>query len=73
MAKGGAVASPGRGGVGPVPPAEADSHGGLTQRALPHRLSYICFQEEENQSENTLTFFFFWRQFCSSCFLVALA
>lgn len=48
VAEGGAVSSPGRGGVGPAPPAQADPHGGLTQRALPQRLSYICSQEEEN-------------------------
>lgn len=54
VAEGGALSSPGWGGVGPAPPAKADTQGGLTQRPLPHRLSYICFQEEEN-AEKTLT------------------
>lgn len=50
VAEGGAVASPGRGRIGPAPP-ETSSHGGLTQWALPHWLTYICFQDEEKKIE----------------------
>lgn len=51
VAEGGAMAPPGWGGVSSALPAQADSHGGLTQWPLPHRLTYICFQQGENEFE----------------------
>lgn len=51
VAEGGAVSPPGWGGVSSALPAQADSHGGLTQWPLPRRLTYICFQQGENEFE----------------------
>lgn len=70
VAEGGAVASPGWGGVNSAPPTEANGHGGLTQRPLPHRVADICFQEEENEFEALLSER---RRLSSSCFLASSA
>lgn len=76
VAEGCAVASPSRGRIGPVAPAETSSHRGLTQRPLPSRLAYICFQDEERKkkewrfyviAKKDLHFFSsscFWTSFC---------
>lgn len=48
VGEGGAVAPPGRGGVGPPLPAHADRHrGGLAGGALPRRLPYVCVERED--------------------------
>lgn len=51
VGEGGAVASPGGGGVGPFLPARADRWGGLTQGPLPRRFPYVCFQQGEKSGE----------------------
>lgn len=51
VGEGGAVASPGGGGVGPLLPARAGHRRGLTQGALPQRFPYVCFQQEEKPCE----------------------
>lgn len=51
MGEGGAVASPGGGGVGPFLPARAGRWGGLAQGPLPRRLPYVCVQQGENWGE----------------------
>lgn len=70
VAEGGAVASPGRGGVNSAPPPEANRHGGLAQRPLPRRLADICFQEEEKEFEALLSQP---TRLSSSCFLASSA
>lgn len=70
VGEGGAVASPGGGGVRPLLPGRGRHHRGLTQGALPQRFPYVCFQQEENSCETSHGCFC--RTDSSSCFLVFL-
>lgn len=70
VGEGGAVASPGGGGVRPFLPARAGHRRGLTWGPLPQRVSYVCFQQEENLCEALHGCFCC--AGCSSCFLIFL-
>lgn len=47
VGEGGAVASPGGGGVRPLRPAVGGHRGGLAQGALPQGVPHVCFEEGE--------------------------